>query len=136
MSDQGVLRVRLSHALGLKSADSNGFSDPYVKLTIAKEKRTSKIVYKTLDPVWNETLTLPGTLQDFLTSGLLLKCFDWDSKLKLSKDDPLGNLQVSLDVLKHADARTLAGCPVTVRLAAAAVRQIKFLALWLVPYGR
>ena len=39
MSDSGVLRVRLSHGIGLKSADSNGFSDPYVKLTLGKEKR-------------------------------------------------------------------------------------------------
>ena len=32
MSEAGVLRVHLSHATDLKSADSNGFSDPYATL--------------------------------------------------------------------------------------------------------
>ena len=35
--NSGRLRVRLSHAIGLRSMDSNGYSDPFVKLTLGKE---------------------------------------------------------------------------------------------------
>ena len=81
----------------------NGKSDPYVILQSGgKKDLKSRTIMKTLDPVWNEELSFTGKLQDFLNTGLLLKVFDYDSPLKMSKDDPLGDLSVSLDFLKHS----------------------------------
>ncbi|KAK3253625.1 hypothetical protein CYMTET_37123 [Cymbomonas tetramitiformis] len=70
----GELTVTLHRASGLAAADSNGFSDPYVKLRVKYregsrqessapqdllEERTSSVKHRTLDPEWNETFTLP-----------------------------------------------------------------------------
>ena len=49
--------------------DSNGFSDPYVKLYllpgVAKAtKLKSKTIEKTLNPEWDETLTYYGVTED------------------------------------------------------------------------
>lgn len=35
--DKGILHVRLINAVGLRSMDRNGFSDPYVKMMVAKK---------------------------------------------------------------------------------------------------
>ena len=68
------LRIYLKSARGLVSCDSNGLSDPYVKLHllpgIAKAtKLRSKTVYKNLNPHFNETLQYDG-----------ITLFDLDSK--------------------------------------------------------
>ena len=88
MSDRGVLRVRLSHAIGLKSADSNGFSDPYVKLSLNREKRTSKIVYKTLNPRWDEDFQFRGSFSQLMNDTLQVACWDHD---RLSFNDHIGD---------------------------------------------
>ena len=54
LGSNGVLRVRLSHALGLRSMDRNGFNDPYVKLTVGKKTVKSKTIRKTLNPRWDQ----------------------------------------------------------------------------------
>ena len=58
---EGQLVVHVSRARGLAAADSNGFSDPYVKTYLLPDKskhskRKTSIKRKTLDPVYNETL--------------------------------------------------------------------------------
>lgn len=99
----GVLRVLLKRAQGLKAADMNGKSDPYVKLSAATVKnKKSKTIKATLDPTWNETIDLPGRLGDFHTSGLQLRVFDWDF---IGSDDPLGDLHVPL-IHMHAENPT------------------------------
>ena len=57
----GQLVVHVSRARGLAGANSNGFSDPYVKTYLLPDKskhskRKSTIKRKTLDPVYDETL--------------------------------------------------------------------------------
>ena len=42
----------------LAACDSNGLSDPYVKLTYQKVKAKTQIIRKTLNPVWNEAFPL------------------------------------------------------------------------------
>ena len=56
MADSGALKVRLSHGVGLRSMDSNGFSDPYVKLKLGKDSHKSATVKKTLHPRWDLSL--------------------------------------------------------------------------------
>jgi hypothetical protein len=64
------LKINLISASDLPACDSNGFSDPYVKLHllpgIAKAtKLRSKTIYKNLNPTFNETFHYDGvTVQD------------------------------------------------------------------------
>ena len=107
-SSKGKLRVLLKSAAGLLSADSNGLSDPYCrvralanaghKMDIVTKK--SKTIKKTLDPVWNEELSFEGTLQSFLSYGLMIHIVDYDT---FSKDDPLGDVWVGLGDLRETD---------------------------------
>ena len=92
----GTLRVLLHRGVGLPAADLNGKSDPYVVALSGGVQRKSKVVKATLDPIWNETLDLPGVLADFQASGLSLHAYDWD---RLSADDPLGSVHIPLDRL-------------------------------------
>ena len=58
---RGQLSVHVNKAQGLAAADSNGFSDPYIKTYLLPDhskhsKRKTDIQRKTLDPVYNQTL--------------------------------------------------------------------------------
>ena len=60
---QHGVRIWLEKAVNLAAADSNGFSDPYVVLSLHSNgkrlaKVKSKVIKKNLNPVWNEMLTL------------------------------------------------------------------------------
>ena len=98
MASTGVLRVRLSHAVGLKSADSNGYSDPYCKLTLGKTTFKSPIIKKTLNPRWDKDFVFSGTLHDLVSmpGGLKIHMWDWD---RLSSDDNLGDGSIDLRAL-------------------------------------
>ena len=57
----GQLSVHVNRVQDLAAADSNGFSDPYIKTYLLPDrskhsKRKTSIKKKTLDPVYNETL--------------------------------------------------------------------------------
>ena len=43
-----ILKVKLCYAEGLKSADSNGLSDPFAKLTLGEATFKSAIIKKSL----------------------------------------------------------------------------------------
>ncbi len=78
------LKVHLISATNLPACDSNGLSDPYVKLHllpgIAKAtKLRSKTVYKNLNPKFNETLQYDGiNLLDLDEKTLRLTVLDED----------------------------------------------------------
>ena len=47
--------VHIKKAKGLAAKDRNGLSDPYIKVSLnGGVEKKSKIIYKTLDPVWDE----------------------------------------------------------------------------------
>lgn len=92
-SHAGILRVLLRRGYGLRPADSNGYSDPYVVLSCGGQVHVSRVVTRTLDPVWNQEFEFVGPLSDFHTSGLSLIFYDQDL---YSKDDGLGHVHVSL----------------------------------------
>lgn len=50
----GKLIVRVYRAEGLASADMNGKSDPFIKMTLVNQHHRSSTQFKTLNPVWNE----------------------------------------------------------------------------------
>uniref|UniRef100_A0A8C4WYR3 Rabphilin 3A n=1 Tax=Eptatretus burgeri TaxID=7764 RepID=A0A8C4WYR3_EPTBU len=74
----------LHRAKSLKSMDSNGLADPYVKIHLLPgdskaSKLRSKTVKKTLNPVWNEELSYNGiTTEDVLKKMLQLSVYDED----------------------------------------------------------
>ena len=55
---EGTLFVQLLRGNGLLAADANGFSDPYVKLSLGEQKQRSKTMKKTLNPVWTNEVCL------------------------------------------------------------------------------
>ena len=93
----GVLRVKLTHAIGLKSMDSNGFSDPYIKVAFGKMTHKSTIVKKSLNPRWDETFSFRGNYPDFMSGVLEVQGWDWD---RLSRNDPLGTGTLQLSHLE------------------------------------
>ena len=98
---QGTLKVTIKHANGLMAADSNGLSDPYVAVHAGGFAKKSKVIPKTLDPVWNVTWELQGKLEVFLAEPMHIEIFDKDpfisdKSLKLY-DDPLGDVRIPLD---------------------------------------
>lgn len=64
-----ALHCTIARARGLKAMDSNGLSDPYVKLHLLpgaskSTKLRTKTIHKTLNPEWNESLTYYGVTED------------------------------------------------------------------------
>eukprot|EP00322_Chrysochromulina_rotalis_P005176 CAMPEP_0115831738 /NCGR_PEP_ID=MMETSP0287-20121206/2295_1 /TAXON_ID=412157 /ORGANISM="Chrysochromulina rotalis, Strain UIO044" /LENGTH=509 /DNA_ID=CAMNT_0003285097 /DNA_START=46 /DNA_END=1575 /DNA_ORIENTATION=- len=98
----GKLSVFIVSGSGLRSADSNGLSDPYVIVKPAGAKAKRCVTrYKTLNPEWRDVVTFEGSLEAFLIKDLKLRVFDRDFT---SFNDPLGNCQVSISSLKgHHD---------------------------------
>jgi tellurium resistance protein TerZ len=75
-----------------------GSSDPYVTCSLGTTKpkpityHKTKTILKNLSPTWNEHFKV--TLSEAQSQhGLVFSIFDWD---KLSKDDPMGEVKVSL----------------------------------------
>ncbi|KAI5076321.1 hypothetical protein GOP47_0008386 [Adiantum capillus-veneris] len=86
----GVLDVHLIEAHGLLDSDSFGKSDPYAVIYCHQEIQKSRILDRTVDPVWNEHFRF--SINNEVTE-VLIKLFDKDD---MRSDDPLGNVVVPL----------------------------------------
>lgn len=82
------LSVRVIEARNLPAMDLNGFSDPYVKLQLGKQRGKTKVVKKNLNPQWGEEF---GFRVDDLNEELLVCVLDED---KYFNDDFVGQLKV------------------------------------------
>ena len=104
----GMLTARLVRGNGLKSADSNGFSDPFCKVFMHKAwlgekqkkkkdadliKYKSKVIKKTLDPEWNEIYEFVGVRY---SSYLHVECYDRDVGYITNSKDSLGSFKLDL----------------------------------------
>ncbi|XP_077253770.1 C2 domain-containing protein [Tasmannia lanceolata] len=58
-SGNGWIELVLIEAKDLVAADLRGTSDPYVRVHYGNMKKRTKVVYKTLNPQWNQTLEFP-----------------------------------------------------------------------------
>lgn len=65
-SGSGWIELVLIEGKNLVAADIRGTSDPYVKIQYGNVKRRTKVVYKTLDPKWNQNF-------EFLDDGSQLE---------------------------------------------------------------
>jgi len=93
----GKLVVHLGSAAGLKAADINGLSDPYIYLRSGERTAQSSVVAKTLDPTFGEDLELCGSFGELSAAGLIVEVYD---KNAMRFDVLLGSATVSLDGLK------------------------------------
>ena len=102
-STAGEVRVFLSHATDLRAADRDGFSDPYVKVTLASMVERSAVKEKTLNPtfLWNFTFRF-ASLDEAARERLVLEAFDHDPD---SRNDHLGTASLHLGDLKSAMAK-------------------------------
>ncbi|CAL8346843.1 unnamed protein product [Lota lota] len=90
------LDIILKKGNNLAIRDRTGTSDPYVKFKIGgKEVFKSKTIYKNLNPVWDERVSL---LVETLREPLYVKVFDYDFGFQ---DDFMGAAQVHLESLEH-----------------------------------
>lgn len=102
-----ALHCTIARARGLKAMDSNGFSDPYVKLHLLpgaskSTKLRTKTIHKTLNPEWNESLTYYGiTEDDMLKKTLRLSVLDEDA----FGFDFIGETRVPLKRLKSHETK-------------------------------
>ncbi|XP_070703279.1 multiple C2 and transmembrane domain-containing protein 2-like isoform X2 [Pempheris klunzingeri] len=89
-----LLTINLKEGRNLVIRDRCGTSDPYVKFKLdGKTFYKSKVVYKDLNPTWNETFSLP--VKD-LNQRLYIKVYDRD----LTTDDFMGSASVTLSDLE------------------------------------
>lgn len=95
------LSVRVIEARNLRAMDSNGFSDPYVKLQLGKQRFKTKVIKMNLNPTWDQEFSfLVGDIKDVLK----LDVYDEDI---LQIDDFLGHLRVPLEDVLSADDLSL-----------------------------
>ncbi|KAI5330430.1 hypothetical protein L3X38_029828 [Prunus dulcis] len=78
-SNNGWVELVLIEAKDLIAADLRGTSDPYVRVQYGNLKKRTKVMYKTLNPHWNQTLEFPDD-----GSPLLLHVKDHNALLPTS----------------------------------------------------
>ncbi|KAJ6813207.1 extended synaptotagmin-1 isoform X2 [Iris pallida] len=61
LSRSGTLELVLIEARDLIAADLRGTSDPFVRVQYGNTKKMTKVIHKTLNPRWNQTLEFPDT---------------------------------------------------------------------------
>ncbi|XP_069806403.1 synaptotagmin-11 isoform X2 [Dendropsophus ebraccatus] len=100
-----VVTIQEAHGLPVMDEHSRG-SDPYIKMTILPDKKhrvKTRVLRKTLDPVFDETFTFYGIpysqLQDLLLHFLVLS-FD-----RFSRDDVIGEVMVPLSGVDPSTGR-------------------------------
>lgn len=91
VEQMSYLFVRVVRARGLMGKDTNGLSDPYVRITVGPVRTETKIIKHDLNPVWNQVFAVG---KDKLQGGTL-ELSVWDAD-KQSKDDFLGGFMIDL----------------------------------------
>jgi len=92
-----TLKLKIIQGKDLAARDANGFSDPYVRITLLPDKKhrlETKTKRKTLNPKWNETFYFEGFPLNKLQSRVLhLHVYDYD---RFSRDDSIGEIFLPL----------------------------------------
>ncbi|KAF9115541.1 hypothetical protein BGX27_007428 [Mortierella sp. AM989] len=87
------MRIFISRARNLASRDRNGFSDPYVKLSIGGYKFTTNVIRKSLNPIWDASFDVELEAQSLPDQVTLMF---WD-KDRWGRDDYLGTVHIPFD---------------------------------------
>ncbi|XP_053305370.1 synaptotagmin-8 [Spea bombifrons] len=103
----GKLTVVILEAKKLKKMDSDGFSDPYVKVQLALNKKKWKrkktgVKKNTINPYFNEAFTFEVTLEQIQNVDLIITVWDHD---KVNKNKQIGKVflgcRASGNALRH-----------------------------------
>ncbi|RPA89242.1 hypothetical protein L873DRAFT_1832040 [Choiromyces venosus 120613-1] len=86
-----VLKATVVQGRNLAPKDKNGFSDPYLVLSLGDYRFQTEAIQKTLDPTWNDTFEMP--LSGVSTSTVECVCWDKD----IIGKDYMGEFEVSLE---------------------------------------
>lgn len=87
-----LLRFRVVEAKKLPALDYGGTSDPYITITYEGKKRKTSTIFKTLNPVWNETIEF-STLAVEMDNRVVVECMDYDLA---GSDDSCGVCEVDI----------------------------------------
>ncbi|KAM3342830.1 protein C2-DOMAIN ABA-RELATED 1-like [Capsicum galapagoense] len=90
----GILRIRVIRGINLAIRDLRS-SDPYVVVRMGKQKLKTRVVKKSVNPEWNEDLTL-CVAEPILP--IKLQVYDKDT---FSRDDKMGDAE--LDIVPFID---------------------------------
>lgn len=94
------LLVHVIEARGLRALDPEELSDPYVRLQLGKNRMKTKVVKKTLDPLWDEEFSFwVGDLHP--REKLIVSVLDDDD------DKLLGRIKVPLRSILDTDNLSL-----------------------------
>lgn len=110
-----TLNLKIVCAAELAAKDLSGTSDPYVKVLLLPDKKnklTTNIKRKNLNPKWNEIFAFEGfPYSKLMNRTLYLQVLDYD---RFSRDDPIGEVCLplcDLDLVKGETMwRTLQPC--------------------------
>lgn len=94
------LHVRVMEARGLAARDSNGFSDPFVRLQLGSTRTRTSVVYRNLNPSWNEEFVFNVVDLDEELSIMV-----WDEDR--FTDDFLGQVRIPVSSVLSAGKLTL-----------------------------
>jgi len=100
---EGELEVFIECANALPAMDRGGRADPYVKFALNGSDFSTKVMEGDLNPIYEASFKVKGVLEDLMLNPLTLCLFDKD---KFSKDDPMGEVSVSLEGLLTEDKLT------------------------------
>ncbi|CAO2816387.1 unnamed protein product [Amaranthus hypochondriacus] len=100
----GLLRVRVKRGINLAVRDVKT-SDPYVILRLGKQKLKTRVIKKSLNPEWNEDLTLCVTDPN---EPIKLYVYDHDT---FSLDDKMGDAEFDIRPFLDAVNMRLEGLP-------------------------
>lgn len=95
------LQVGVVEARNLPAMDLNGFSDPYVRLQLGKQRSRTKVVKKNLNPKWADDFSF-GV--DDLNDELVVSVLDED---KYFNDDFVGQVRVPVSLVFDAENQSL-----------------------------
>ncbi|KAL2735223.1 multiple C2 and transmembrane domain-containing protein isoform X1 [Vespula squamosa] len=99
-----VVTIVLVEAKSLLPMDIEGLSDPYVKFRLGTEKYKSKVVNKTLNPVWLEQFDLHLYEDPYLGQELEVTVWDRD---RSHQDDLMGKTVIDLATLERETTHRL-----------------------------
>jgi hypothetical protein len=94
-ASNGHLIIRIRRGRSLMICDPNGFSDPYCMIFMGGLEYRTQTIWKTLDPVFEETFTIP---LDGATKDIQIGVYDED---KYSGDDFMGMIGIPISELQH-----------------------------------
>jgi hypothetical protein len=101
INEKRYINIFVDKCINLPIMDSNGLSDPFVKISLNKEKENrysdcTRVILKELNPIFKHTFHIPVySLRDDI---IIIEVFDYD---KLTKCDEIGKIKFNVSELGY-----------------------------------